>query len=378
MLNQEERSMRIKDFIQNNPFRGMGVATNDSSTILSSANSRIKVYATIGRSVSFPMDMDIVFGGKPNRSQSLSASYMSSLSVPVDRLRHGLFWFMNITTVDGHALSVLRQTGDLLEARKLWENAEENMSSLQNRLVCCLLKDPRSYSKAIQIASRLYECYGSELIRTVSNGFNVITPDRLLLMFLEEIVKCSDDDIVCWDKAVKRAGIARIDNLWTEAKSTQLVTRIQQALNVAQSTECLSAHAHYDIAYNLMKQTEPILKTLKSLSDSHPVLLSRYSTIAEAVGEFVLDNEIEYCNNIGWYIDETDKMLEIERFCYRYANTVRFKDRCRLNINITLGRNDNAPLFPNGTPDNLLLESDRMERNAGLCAILSTIRNRKL
>lgn len=31
--------MRIKDYIQNNPFRGMGVATSDSSTALSSNNS---------------------------------------------------------------------------------------------------------------------------------------------------------------------------------------------------------------------------------------------------------------------------------------------------------------------------------------------------
>ena len=164
--------MRIKDYIQNNPFRGMGVATSDSSTTLSSNNSRMKAYATIGKSVSVPMDMDLVFGAKADRSQSSLVSYMSSLSVPADRLRHGLFWFMNLTEADAHALAVLSQTGDLLKARRLWEYGEQNMSSLQNQLVCCLLKDPRSYSKAIQVASRLYERYGSELILTVSNGFS--------------------------------------------------------------------------------------------------------------------------------------------------------------------------------------------------------------
>lgn len=101
------------------------------------------------------------------------------------------------------------------------------------------------------------------------------------------------------------------------------------------------------------------------------MLLSRYSTIAEAVGEFVLHNEIEYYNHIGWVSGLTERSLELERFCYRYAATVRFKDRCRLNINITMGRKEDAPLFPNGTPDKLTFESERKKRNACISAILS-------
>ena len=366
--------MRIKDYIQNNPFRGMGVATSDSSTLLSSNNGRMKVYAAIGKSVSFPMDMDILFGAKVNRSRSSLSSYMSLLSVPSDRLRHGLFWFMNLTETDAHALAVLRQTGDLLQARKRWEEGEQNMSSLQNQLVCCLLKDSRSYSKAIQIASRLYRRYGSELIQTISNGFNVITPDELLPMFLKEIVVASDGDCGWWDKAVKRSGICHIDDLWTEAKATYLLDKIEQTLNVARSSECRTTTAHYDLAYDLMTQTEPLLKSLKALMDAHPVLLSRYATIAEAVGEFVLDNEIVYYNHTRWFFGLSEKVLVLLRFCYRYAATVRFKDRCRLNINITMGRKKDAPLFPNGTPDKILCESDRKNRNAGILVILSTLK----
>lgn len=366
--------MRIKDYIQNNPFRGMGVATSDSSTLLSSNNSRMKVYAAIGKSVSFPMDMDTLFGAKVDRSRSSLSSYMSLLSVPADRLCHGLFWFMNLTETDAHALAVLRQTGDLLQARKLWEEGEQNMSSLQNQLVCCLLKDSRSYSKAIQVGSRLYRRYGSELIQTISNGFNVITPDELLPMFLKEIVVASDGDCGWWDKAVKRSGICHIDDLWTEAKATYLIDKIEQVLNVSRSSKCRTTTAHYDLAYDLMTQTEPLLKSLKALMDAHPVLLSRYSTIAEAVGEFVLNNEIAYYNHTRWFSGLSEKALVLLRFCYRYAATVRFKDRCRLNINITLGRKENAPLFPNGTPDKILLESDRKKRAAGINVILSALK----
>lgn len=368
--------MIIKDFIQNNPFRGMGVATSDSSTTLSSNSSRMKAYAAIGKSVAFPMDMNVIFDEKVKRNSYSLVAYTSSLSVPMERLRYGLFWFMNLTESDALALSVLHQTGDLQKARKLWEDTEENMSSLQNQLVCCLLEAPHTYAKAIQIASNLYERYGSEFILTVSNGFNVVTPDRLLPMFFEEIVMAFDGDCRWWDKAVKDCGIGHIDDLWAEIKGNFLIAKIQQALNVAQSSECHTPQAHFDIAHGLMKQTEPMLKTLRALSDVHIVLLSRYSTVADAVGKFVLENEIEYYNHTSWFPGKENKVLVLERFCYRYAATIRFKERCRLNINITLRRKDNAPLFSNGMPDGLAFESERQKRNAGICAILSSLGNR--
>ena len=47
---------------------------------------------------------------------------MSSLSAPTDCLRHGLFWFMNLTAADAKAF--LAQGGDLLDVRKIWEDGE--------------------------------------------------------------------------------------------------------------------------------------------------------------------------------------------------------------------------------------------------------------
>jgi hypothetical protein len=115
---------------------------------------------------------------------------------------------------------------------------------------------------------------------------------------------------------------------------------------------------------------------MKSLVDRFPFLLSRYATIADSVCEEILNLEIKYYNRSAWTFMLKDNALELERFCYRYAATVRFKERCRLNINITLGRNENAPLFANGTPDRLILESDRKMRNTAICGILSALANR--
>lgn len=369
--------MKFKDFIQNNPFRVMGVFTNDSSDIISTNNSRMKAFAVIGKFVSFWQDMISVFGTEPNRQVETLASSVAALSSPEGRLRSGLIWFMNLNATDVRALAALARGGDLLEARKIWEDGEQNMSSLQNQLMCCLLKDPRSYSKALQLALTLYDNYGHEFITTVSNGFEVITPDKLMPTFLSEIIKVSDGDCWWWDKVVKRLGNETVDLQWTEAKATWHMGKLQDALNLAKTTEIHSTQDNYDIAISLMKQAEPHLKALKALNDDHPALLSRYATIADSVCEEILDREIVYYNRVGWFPGKADRMLVLKRFCYRYAATVRFKDRCRLNINIVLGRSIDAPVFPNGTPDKLFFESDRKKRNAGICAILDAVRDQK-
>ena len=370
--------MKFKDFIQNNPFRVMGVFTNDSSDIISTNNSRMKAFAVIGKVVSFWQDMISVFGTEPNRQVETLASGVAALSSSEGRLRSGLFWFMNLNATDARALAALARGGDLLEARKIWEDGEQNMSSLQNQLMCCLLKDPRSYSKALQLASTLYRKYGHDFVVTVCYGFEVVSPDQLMSMFLTEIVKASDGDCWWWDKAVKRQGSKAIDLQWTEAKAMLHLSKLQDALNVAKTTEIHSTQDNYDIAVALMKQAEPHLKALKALNDGHPALLSRYATIADAVCEEILNREIEYYNHIGWFSGKADRVLVLKRFCYRYAATVRFKDRCRLNINIVMGRSSNAPVFPNGMPDKLFFESDRKKRNAWICAILDAVREKKI
>lgn len=365
--------MNIKDYIQANPFRVMGVFTNDSANILWSNHSRMKAFAAIGKDVDFSQDMVNVFGSKPCRNANTLATCMAAISSPEGRLRHGLFWFMNLTATDAKALAALARDGNLLEARQIWEEGEQNMSSLQNQLMCCLLKDPRSYSKALQLAYSLYTKYAHEFILTISNGFSAITPDALMPTFLTEIIKMSDGQYWWWNKAVKRSGNETIAQLWSEAKATLHISQLQNALNVAKTTEIHSTQDNYDIAFRLMQQAEPHLKALKQLKEGHPLLLSRYATIADAVCEEILNREIEYYNHIDWYVELTDRVLVLERFCYRYAATIRFKDRCRLNINITMGRKVNAPLFPNGMPDNLIIKSNRNKRNSSLCTIVAAL-----
>lgn len=369
--------MTVRELIQNNPYRVMGAFSNDSSAALASNNSRMKAFAAIGKSISYPQDMTRAIGSAPERNAASLASGMAAIGSPMDRLKHGLFWFMNITDTDAKALAALAESGNPLESRRIWEEGEQNISSLQNQLICCLMKDSRSYSKAIQTAWTLYSRYGHEFIKTISYGFDVINPSDLMTTFLTQIIQNSAEEIESWDKAIKRYGNSEIELCWAEAKTEDSMQKLQDALNLARTAEIHSARDNYDIAVRLMQQAEPHLKRMKAILDKYPSLLSRYATIADSVCEEILDREIKYYNRSTSTERQSAQLLIIEKFCYRYAATVRLKENCRENINITLCRSKVAPLFPNGTPDKLFFESDRRKRNAGIYAIIEGLKGSK-
>lgn len=343
--------MSIKDFIQNNPFRVLGAFTNDSAVILSSNNSMMKVFAAIGKTTGYPQDMVSVFGEMPERDMKRLSASMAAISLPKDRLLNGFFWFMNITDTDAKALAALAQDGDPLEARHIWEEGEQNMSSLQNQLICCLIKDPRSYSKAIHLACTLYERYGNEFIKTVSNGFEVCRSADLMPLFLTEIIKATDGYCLWWDKAIARHGSKKLEFIWAEVKTEQSVRKLQDALNLAKTSEIRSNQDNYDIALSLMNQAEPHLKMLKLLNEKHPILLSRYAPIADGVCNEILIRDAKYYNCASSAERRNDMLLIMDKFCYRYSASVLLKERCKRNINIILGRKEDAPLLPDGEPD---------------------------
>lgn len=369
--------MLIKEYIKNNPYRVLGVVANDSPATLMSHYSQMKAFSFIGKSVSFPQDFDRFFGEKPERHPAALDSALAALSTPEGRLRHAMFWFVNDTATDAEALTVLAQSGSPMKARRVWEKADQGFSGAHNTIVCNLLMGPCEYPLAIYQATPYYLFCGEELASSVCGDFSGNTTyDALMQVFLEEVIKSTEGDFHWWDKAVKICDDVWLNVLWVEAKAKPLLEQLQEAFNVAISSERLTPQDHFDIACRLMNQAEPLLRPLKALASTYPKLLSRYTTIADTIAEEVLDRVIIYSLRSEWHLNKNEQILPLYCFCYRYACSVRFKNRCQENINIVLGRKKDARLFPNGTPDKLLFESERTKRNAGICAILSAIRER--
>ena len=366
--------MKTIDFIRNNPYRVMGLATNQPSCKMAANITRLKAFASIGRQASFALDMSNVLNCAPERGTAAVQKAMAALSSPKGKLNHGLFWFMNNNETDAKILSALAKDGDLEAARESWALETPGMSAMQNQVVCFLLMGPEYYVHALRFADVLYFLRGDELISAICNGLRTATAEDLMSMFMGNIVAFTDGDWQCWDVAVSQLNSNKTGSMWAEAKAGHIIKKLEDALNAAKATTIHSSSDYHDVVTRLMHTSGPLLASLRQLRKSCPMLLSRQETIADKVCEEILDKTISYCNTYLWFLEKKEKILQPCLFCYRNAESLRFKKRCEVNMNIILGRDEAAPFFPNGKPD-ILSVQDRENANEGIRGIVSSLTN---
>ena len=79
------------EIIYNNPFRTLGICANDSARAIASNATRIKRYAEVGKSVSFPMDA--LFEPPVARDGNSADNATAAVNLPNDRIKYAMFWF---------------------------------------------------------------------------------------------------------------------------------------------------------------------------------------------------------------------------------------------------------------------------------------------
>ena len=364
--------MKTIDFIKSNPYRVMGMASNQPTSTMASNLTRLKAFSSIGKQTAFPIDMDSVLKDAPERSSAAIHKAMAALSSPKGRLDHGLFWFMNMNETDAKILSALAKDGNLTAAREAWALETPGMSAMQNQVVCYLLMGPEHYVHALRFAIVMYQIRGKELISTICMGLDTAKADDLMATFMENIVEFTDGDWQSWDTAVGLLDCSTEERLWAEAKANHIIKKLDDALNAAKAATIHCTRDNFDLATKLMNVSGPLLASLRQLRENCPALLSRQETVADNVCKEILQKAISYYNDGGWLFEPTEKMMEPYLFSHQNSESARFKKRCELNMNIILGRDHEAPFFSNGKPDNLSAQ-DREKANMGIRGIVSSL-----
>ena len=367
-------NMKTIDFIKSNPYRVMGLASNQQNSTMASNLTRLKAFASIGKHTSFLMDMNSVLNDEPERSAAAIQKAMAALNSTKGKLGNGLFWFMNMNDTDARILADLARDGNLAAARKAWAMEIPGVSAMQNQVVCYLLMGPEFYVHALRFANVLYLIRGDELVTTICNGLMTATADELMAMFMEIIVSFTDGDWQRWDVAVSQLNNSKTELMWAEAKASHYIKKLENALNAAKATTIHCSRDYHDAATMLMSVSGPLLASLRQLRENSPMLLSRQETITDNVCDEIIDKFISYCNSSFWFAEETEEVIRPFLFCHQNAESARIKKRCENNMNIILGREEDAPFFPNGKPDNLSAQ-DREKANEGIRSIVSSLNN---
>ena len=317
--------------LNNNPYRLLGVYANSPTKERLANHNRMKAFLKVGKPVSFPLDLPQYL--QPiNRIDALVADAEAKLALPKDQMFYAQFWFVKTTPLDDVAFNHLI-AGELSKAEEIWQK-KETLSSLQNRIVCALMRD--DYAQALSCAEALYgnmQYVNQFVLAVIGTGGNVDVTN-LPFTFL---------NILCEEIGVQKILPHIANSIWKKYISgkaiSPLIDTIQNAIAIAKKSRGKGSQARLEAGEVLMKGTKATLQQLKSLL---PKTDLQYQMIADKLGLEILQCGIDYFNEAD-EADTAHKAMKLQKYAKDIVVGQMAKDGCKENVDILQKIIDNLP-----------------------------------
>lgn len=301
--------------IDENPFRYLGVYSTSPMKERVANRTRLKAFMKVGKGIQFPLDLPQLL---PTAKRTLEAveSAVAHLTLPQDQLRYAQFWFANVTEVDNIACAKLTE-GNFDDAVDIWSKVD-NVSSLQNRIVCSLIK--RQYKQAINCAEKLYSRYSDEFVKMVIG--DVTVPHEELSHHFLDVLR-EEVDI--------RAYLPYITitdwKVYVGSEVSQsLIDEISLAIDAAKGNRGSGSEKRLRAGEKLKDDTQDKLEQLRQYLSSNDL---KYKMIADNVGLEVLRCSIDYYNGSTNEWEAVSKAKQLLSYAQSVVVGKAAKDRCK-------------------------------------------------
>jgi hypothetical protein len=312
--------MIVVKSISLNPYRVIGVFASSSKKEIVANVARIKANLRVEKQVSFDTDFTKILPLITRDSDMLQEAE-SLISLPEGQIKHAQFWFVVQNEFDKIAISNLI-VGNISQAISIWEK-KENVSSLQNRIVCYLAQG--LYENAISLAQKLYSNYQEQFKESILNEHSNVLNIDLGYSFLD--ILCTEIDpqdiipylsISSWQEHVSNKAVL------------PLIKNIEKSIDIAKSTVNQGASARLLAGTKLMNDTIQLIRELKQMVSASNV---QYSVLADKLGLEILQCGIDYYNES----DEDEaayKALKLQKYACSLVEGSMAKERCAENLSI--------------------------------------------
>lgn len=310
----------ISNLLSHNPYRILGVYSNSPKKDVLSNLNRMKAFLKVGKTVSFPLDLP-QFLPSIDRDETIVSSAQASIELPMDQIKHTLFWFMKVTPLDDIALNNLL-AGNIIQAKEIW-NKKETVSSLLNLMACALIENDAD-SLAIK-ADTLFQNYSEEFCLTVNETIK-LTSSQLTELFIELIKQ---------DGTIELAKLMQVSGTsieWRKIIGGGLVKPIidEISLAISEAKSAKGSSANYRAGEKLMNSTKGSLSQLKGLLGVSDM---QYQMIADKLATTILQCGINYFNETE-DDDAPQKAMILQGFALSIAVGQVVKDRCKENVDV--------------------------------------------
>ena len=282
----ERNSLHI---INENPYRVLGVYANTSLKDIMANKSKTIAFMKVGKTVSFPMDMEFVMPTVTRTQESVDAS-ISTISTNQDKIKYAQFWFLNVSRFDEVAFKNLFD-GNCSTAMEIWGKVDK-LSHLQNLIVCYLIS--KDYESALMIAQKLYGDFGDEFVKTVDSNCTLnVTGMDLWHQFIDIIgaeVGMQTLLTCVYEKKELEPTIKYIVGQLMDSITARILNEIEKSKNVNHK----DSEARIQGARNLIRNIRNDLNLMKSVLGEQD---SRYIMIVDKYATEILQCSIDYYNN---------------------------------------------------------------------------------
>ena len=303
-----------------NPYRILGVYSNSPKKDVLSNLNKMKAFLKVGKNVSFPLDLPH-FLPSIDRDEAIVSSAQASIELPMDQIKHTLFWFMKATPLDEIALNHLL-AGNMVQAKEIW-NKKETVSSLLNLMACALIEgDVDSLANKADI---LFQNYSGDFCLTVNETIK-LTSSQLTELFLELIKQDGTFEIA------RLMQVSGTSVEWRKIIGAGLVKPIidEISLAISEAKSAKGSSANYRAGEKLMNSTKGSLSQLKGLLGVSDM---QYQMIADKLATTILQCGINYFNETE-DDDAPQKAMILQGFALSIAVGQVVKDRCKENVDV--------------------------------------------
>ncbi len=310
----------ITNLLSQNPYRILGVYSNSPKKDVLSNLNKMKAFLKVGKPVSFPLDLP-QFLPSIERDESSISSAQASIELPMDQIRHTLFWFMKVTPLDDIAFNHLL-AGDMVQAKEIW-NKKETVSSLLNLMACSIIEE--DLNSLVIKADTLFQNYSKDFCLSVNETIS-LTSSQLTELFLELLKKDGSYDLV---NIMQVSGTSAE---WKRIIGSGLVKPIidEITLAISETKSAKGASANYRAGEKLMNTTKGHLSQLKSILGISDM---QYQMIADRLASAILQCGIKYFNDTE-DDDAPQKAMILQGYALSIAVGQIVKDRCKENVDV--------------------------------------------
>lgn len=326
-LNRGIINEKCSCLVSNNPYRLLGVFADASLKEITANKTKAARYASVGKTVSFEADFDSLLSPMNRTAENIEKAF-ADLSLPQDKIKYALTWFVKGSSIDEIAINHIKSDNyekalEILEKKETW-------SSLLNQGVLALAR--KDAERAVAVITKMIheEEYRNAFAESICGDSFKIDEDELAHIFIDLLMDGNETPALL--EIFEQNGEAAEDDVYIKKRLTEApVGRIKAAVAKAKNIDPNDSVASYSAGKTLMDDTKADLRKLKSLCGDDAI----YGMMADSLAKQILQCGINYYNeSFDDQYERLDKAKELQEYALSIAEGSIIKERCKENVDI--------------------------------------------